>query len=129
MKCSGRIFMGMVTIITLQRTVSPVSRFYRQLTVTGRPLEIPLNKHFTHKIGNKSRLFPFHNQNLVKGLRPAMRLNILYRLIYLHRIKKKFKNKLFQVSVAMVSQAKNKFPILNRNSKFNKIRRITSCFQ
>lgn len=88
--------MGMVTIITLQRTVSPVSRFYRQLTVTGRPLEIPLNKHFTHKIGNKSRLFPFHNQNLVKGLRPAMRLNILYRSIYLHRIKKSSKINCFR---------------------------------
>lgn len=59
--------------------------FYRQLTVTGRPFEIPLNKHFTHKIGNKSRLFPTHNQNLVKGLRPAMRLNILYQLIHYTR--------------------------------------------
>lgn len=102
----------MVTIITLQKTVKPVSRFYRQLTVNGRPFEIPLKKYITHKIEKKSRLFPFHNQNLVKGLRPAMTLNILYRLIIYIGLKKS----LFQVSVAMVSQTKNKFPILNGNS-------------
>lgn len=119
MKCSGRIFRGHGH--NYYFTENCEARISFLSTTYGKRPTIRNTSKQTYYTWNwkKSRLFPFHNQNLVKGLRPAMTLNILCRLIIYIGFKKSWKLfKLFQVSVAMVSQTKNKFPILNGNSKF-----------